>query len=711
MEELLDKMKRYYPAEFDGFLREAYEFAKNAHAGQKRASGEDYFTHPVAVAHIIVDLGLDAHAVAASLLHDVVEDTPVTEEEVIAKFGKETAELVEGVTKLDKLEFKSKEEEQAENFRKLFFAMAKDVRVILIKLADRLHNMRSLGFLSPERQQAMARETMDIYAPLAGRLGISSIKCELEDLCFKYLNPEDYHKLAEAVALKKSERQAVVEQVVKEIKELLVELDIHGEVTGRPKHLYSIYKKIKKQNKNFDQIYDLIAVRVIVDNINDCYNVFGEIHRKWKPIPGRIKDYIATPKPNMYQSLHTTVITNYGQPFEIQIRTFEMHRIAEYGIAAHWKYKEGRTESSSLDERLSWIREVMEWQGDLKDAKEFLSSLKEEVFADEVLVFTPKGDVISLTNGATPIDFAYHIHSQIGNKCVGAKVNSKMVPLGTELKNGDVVEVMTSTAAKGPSWDWLKIVKTPGARNKIRQFFKKEMKEENIKRGKSMLESEAKRKGYQLKALLSTSALDAILQRNSFQSVDEVYAAIGYGAFTTNQILLKLIDNYNSEQRLKAPEQVVTHTGPGKNKSHNIIVKGHTDLLVRFAGCCNPVPGDQIIGYISRGRGVSIHRADCSNMRNAEEERLIEAEWGRSVESERYTASVQIEAIDSEGLLAKVTNIVSAINLSIYAINARLNKSGKAIVDLTVSISKSKELDDLIKKLGGLAEVEKIYRK
>ena len=465
-------------------LIRAYHYAEEAHSGQKRASGEAYFIHPCAVAQILIELGLDSATVAAAFLHDVIEDTPATEDDIRAEFGEEVLELVSGVTKLDKIVFKSREEEEAENFRKIFVAMAKDIRVIIIKLADRLHNMRSLNFLSKERQIKMAQETLDIYTPLAGRLGISQIKCELEDLCLKYLEPEAYEFLVENIHQKLYERHNFVDFVVKEIKNILEESKIEGEVFGRPKHFYSIYKKMKTQNKTLDQIYDLTAVRVIVGTVDECYEVFGKIHKRWKPIPGRIKDYIATPKANMYQSLHTTVVTNFGQPFEIQIRTFEMHRTAEFGIAAHWKYKEKKTEDSAFTEKLSWIREVLDWEGGLKDSKDFLQSLKTELYSNELLVFTPKGKVISLPKDATPIDFAYAIHSEVGNRCTGARVNAKMVPLNSTLQTGDVVEIITSANSKGPSWDWLKIVKSSSARAKIKQFFKREMKDENIKLGR-----------------------------------------------------------------------------------------------------------------------------------------------------------------------------------------------------------------------------------
>ena len=580
MIEVLEKIRETYGGADLALCEKAYEFAKKAHANQKRASGEEYFTHPCNVAKILIDLGLDAATIAAAFLHDVIEDTPVSEGDIKAEFGDEVLQLVLGVTKLEKIEFTSKEEEQAENFRKIFVAMAKDIRVIIIKLADRLHNMRSLNFLSPERQQRMARETLEVFAPLAGRLGISQIKCELEDLSLKYLEPEFFEYLVANINAKLAERREFVAFVVQEIQKILDESNIKGEVFGRPKHFYSIYKKMKNQNKTLDQIYDLTAVRVIVKSVDDCYEVFGKIHHKWKPVPGRIKDYIATPKPNMYQSLHTTVVTNFGQTFEIQIRTYEMNRAAEYGIAAHWKYKENKKEVDDFDARLSWIREVMEWQGGLKDSKEFIDSLKGDIYSTEVLVFTPKGDVISLPKDATPIDFAYQIHSAVGNKCVGAKVNSKMVPLNTPLQVGDVVEIITSPNSKGPSWDWLKIAKSSSTKVKIKQFFKREMKEENIRTGKSMLEREAKNKGYNLSDLLTEKAFSKLSQRMSFSGQDEMFASVGYGAVTTNQVLVKLIDYY----RHSSIESQAKIIASNKSQTGGVIVKGMDNILVRIAG-------------------------------------------------------------------------------------------------------------------------------
>lgn len=706
MIEVLEKIRETYGGADLALCEKAYEFAKKAHANQKRASGEEYFTHPCNVAKILIDLGLDAATIAAAFLHDVIEDTPVSEGDIKAEFGDEVLQLVLGVTKLEKIEFTSKEEEQAENFRKIFVAMAKDIRVIIIKLADRLHNMRSLNFLSPERQQRMARETLEVFAPLAGRLGISQIKCELEDLSLKYLEPEFFEYLVANINAKLAERREFVAFVVQEIQKILDESNIKGEVFGRPKHFYSIYKKMKNQNKTLDQIYDLTAVRVIVKSVDDCYEVFGKIHHKWKPVPGRIKDYIATPKPNMYQSLHTTVVTNFGQTFEIQIRTYKMNRAAEYGIAAHWKYKENKKEVDDFDARLSWIREVMEWQGGLKDSKEFIDSLKGDIYSTEVLVFTPKGDVISLPKDATPIDFAYQIHSAVGNKCVGAKVNSKMVPLNTPLQVGDVVEIITSPNSKGPSWDWLKIAKSSSTKVKIKQFFKREMKEENIRTGKSMLEREAKNKGYNLSDLLTEKAFSKLSQRMSFSGQDEMFASVGYGAVTTNQVLVKLIDYY----RHSSIESQAKIIASNKSQTGGVIVKGMDNILVRIAGCCNPVPGDDIVGFISRGRGVAVHRADCPNMRNIEPERFIEVRWANQTGTS-FNAGIKVIANDQGAILASVSQVVAQMNFAITAINGRIDaKTKQAIVDFSIRLNSRSDLDALIEKLRQNKKLTDVYR-
>ncbi len=666
MKTVLDKISDNYPESDKELLFAAYRYAEEMHEGQKRASGEPYFVHPCAVAEILIDLGMDTASVAAAFLHDVIEDTAATAEDIRTRFGTEILTLVDGVTKLDKISFRTHEDEDAENFRKIFVAMANDVRVIIIKLADRLHNMRSLNFLSNERQQRIAKETLDIFTPLAGRLGISQIKCELEDLCLKYLDPEAYEFLVVNIHQKLEERRSFVDFVVTELKAILEESGIDGEVFGRPKHFYSIYRKMKNQGKSLDQIYDLSAVRVIVGSMENCYEVLGKIHKKWKPVPGRIKDYIATPKRNLYQSLHTTVVTNFGQIFEIQIRTQEMHKMAEYGIAAHWKYKEQKSAESNFDQRLTWIRDVMDWQGSLNDSKEFVDSLKNDLYSNELLVFTPHGKVISLPLEATPVDFAYAIHSEVGNKCVGAKVNNRIVPLNSVLHTGDVVEILTSASAKGPSWDWFKYVKSGSARAKMRQFFKREMKEENIKTGKVMLEAEAKRKGYNLGDILTEESFKKLSNKLVFSSVNEMMASVGYGAVSVNQVIFKLIDYYKKE--IPKPVENSDAEKLKYTPSGSVSIKGMNGLLVRFAHCCNPVPGDEIVGFVSRGRGVIVHRKDCSNLKNEDAERLQPAQWTGIGDSD-FIAGIKIIATDDSGVVAFITTEISLMKLNMTQIN------------------------------------------
>ena len=706
MNTVLQMIYDNYTGQDRELLIRAYRYAEEAHSGQKRASGEAYFIHPCAVAQILIELGLDSATVAAAFLHDVIEDTPVTEEDIRRDFGDEILRLVSGVTKLDKIVFKSREEEEAENFRKIFVAMAKDIRVIIIKLADRLHNMRSLNFLSKERQQKMARETLDIYAPIAGRLGISQVKCELEDLCLKYLDPAAFEYLVENIHQKLEERNRFVDFVVEEINGILEESRIHGEVFGRPKHFYSIYKKMKDKHKTLDQIYDLTAVRVIVGTVDECYEVLGKIHKKWKPVPGRIKDYIATPKPNLYQSLHTTVVTNFGQPFEIQIRTEEMHRTAEYGIAAHWKYKENRSEESSLDARIAWIREVMELQGGLKDSKEFMDTVKGELYSTELLVFTPQSKVISLPAGATPVDFAYAIHSEVGNKCTGAKVNGKIVPLNTKLETGDVVEIITSPNSKGPSRDWLKFIKSSSARAKIKSFYKKEMKEENIRLGKSMLEEAAKRRGMALSELVTPESFKKVSEKLSFDTPDEMYSAIGYGAVTVNQVIFKLLDYFRKE----APAPIIPQPFKAKNAKGSVTINGMTGMLVSFAGCCSPVPGDEIVGFVTRGRGIVIHRKDCPNMKNVDPARLQAAEWLVKEGDARFKAAIVVTAEDQGAALSAISASVSEMHLEITSINGRYDKNGSAIVDVTVSLLSRQDVEVLIGKIRSHAKILDVRR-
>jgi len=689
-------------------LDKAVEYASRVHAHQRRASGEPYITHPIAVASTLLDYGLDSATIAAALLHDSIEDTSATEAEIYALFGEEITSLVMGVTKLEKYIFNSKEEEQAENFRRMFFAMAKDIRVILIKLADRLHNMRTIASKAKDRQIAIARETLEIYAPLATRLGLSYFKCELEDICLKILEPDVYNQLVEDIPLKRAERQELVNAICNKLNSILADLKINGEVNGRPKHFYSIYQKMVKQNKTFDQIYDLTAVRVIVESIKDCYEVLGMIHTLWKPIQGRFKDYISVPKANNYQSLHTTVMTSYGMPFEIQIRTFEMHKIAEYGIAAHWKYKENRANSTELDNKIQWLRNVMDTQSDDTSSREFYESLKLDLDSGQVFIFTPKGDVIPLPEKSTPVDFAYSVHSEVGNKCVGAKVNNKMVPLETRLVTGDYVEIITSNNSKGPSRDWLRFVASSQAKTKIKAFFKKELKDDNIQRGREMLKKEAHNRGYNLDDLMQKKWLDIVMQRYSISSIDDLYASIGYGGYSVNQILLKLIDFYNREISATKALQI-TEGKPKKIDSNGISVLGHDDLLVRIAKCCNPVPGDEIVGFISRGRGVAIHRKNCPNLKNAEGFRLVEAQW-KGHYSSAFVVALQIETKNTTGLLAEITKIIFESKTSINSLNARVDKHNNGIINLAVNVTSMEQIEDLKNQIEKIPSVDKVFR-
>ncbi len=709
IENLKSKIKHYYPNDAALILR-AFKVAQAAHEGQFRASGRPYITHPCVVCDILIDLGLDVATLCAALLHDTVEDTDITDSQLREEFGDEIANLVQGVTKLDKLQFASKEEEQAENIRKMLVAMAKDIRVIIIKLADRLHNMRSLHYLSHERQIAMAKETIDIFAPLAGRLGISQIKCELEDLCLKYLDPDAYEYLMTHIVMKKEERQSLVDTVIFELSKILKELGVEGEISGRTKHFYSIYKKMKNQGKSLDEIYDMTAVRVIVDSVKDCYNVLGAIHAVWKPIPGRIKDYIAVPKPNMYQSLHTTVITNLGSRFEIQIRTKEMHKVAEYGIAAHWKYKEGAFEKD-VNDKINWINEVLTYDGENKDSKEFLDSIKKDVsIGNEVFVFTPKGEVKTLQVGATALDFAYAVHSEVGNKCVGAKVNSKLVPLGHILENGDIVEINTSVNSKGPSRDWLKIVVTSSAKSKIRQFFKRELKEENIKNGKSMLEKEARRRGFTWSQLIEPKALETVFKRYMFNDIDEMYASVGYGSISTNQVLLKLVDYYKKHVEKVVIDGEVVYKPKQTSKANSVIIKGYDDLLIRFSKCCSPVPGDKIVGYISRGRGITIHLADCPTVKQLEKERLVEAEWSQTRSNASFSASLQVLCEDKGAVFADLTKIITNQDLPILSFNAKKDKNHNIVAVFAVEIKDHKQLNQLIEKIRAYPNTLNVFR-
>lgn len=709
MSELLLKLRKNYPERYSQ-IKKAYDFAYSAHLGQKRVSGEDYFIHPCEVVSILADFGFDASTIIAAFLHDVLEDTVVGADELRREFGDEIFELVEGVTKLEKLQFVNKKEQQAENFRKIFLAMAKDLRVIIIKLADRLHNMRSLQYLPPEKQQYIARETLDIYAPLAGRLGISFFKCELEDTAMKYLMPDKYKEVTSGVMKTRSERQGFLEIVSNRIKNKLDEVGIKGEVNGRPKHFYSVYKKMIKNNIGIDEIYDLLAVRIIVDSVKDCYTMLGAIHTMWKPIPGRFKDYIAMPKANNYQSLHTTVLTEFNETFEIQIRTHEMHAIAEYGIAAHWKYKEGKgVGETELDSKVRWLREVVEAQRDIGGAEEFMDAVKINVFDDEVFVFTPKGDVYDLPVGSTPIDLAYKIHSAVGNSCIGARLNKKIVPLTHKLQTGDIVEIITSPTSKGPSFDWLNFVRTASAKSKIRAFFKKEMKEENINRGKEMLERESKRRGYILSDLWAQEAVLQILQKQSFSEEDDLYAAIGYGGISANHVLSRLIEHFKQQNPITIFDVKEKKTESKKSKS-GILINGSANFAVRLAQCCTPVPGNDIIGYVSRGKGVSVHRKDCHNVKGMEESRLIKAEWDVKAMDSFYS-TITIKAEKQIGLASAVTTVVSNLKVPIHSATLKnYDKDQVTEISMSVQIHNTDELDKIIRKIETIKGVIEVRR-
>ncbi len=716
---LIKRIQQYNANPRVDFIKEAYEFAEHAHAGQFRNSGEPYISHPLAVAIILAGLELDLITVGAGLLHDVVEDTKITQEEIEAKFGQEIALLVDGVTKLSRIEYRSKEEQQAENLRKMFLAMAKDIRVILIKLADRLHNMRTLKHQSANKQKEIAQETLEIFAPLANRLGIFHIKWELEDLCLRYLEPETYYELVERISTKRVEREAYINKVIGILKEKLSEVHLSGEIMGRPKHFYSIYKKMVDQQKDLSEIYDLIAVRVIVDNVKDCYGALGIVHTLWKPIPGRFKDYIAMPKQNMYQSLHTTVIGPSGEPFEIQIRTREMHRTAEYGIAAHWKYKEAVKGNMETDQKLAWLRQLLEWQNELKDAREFMENLKIDLFDDSVFVFTPKGDVMELPKGSVPIDFAYRVHTNVGHRMTGAKINGKIVPIDYKLNNGDIVEVLTSRQTAGPSRDWLKIVQTSQAKNRIRSWFKREKREENIVKGRDTLEKECKKLGLEAGEILKAEKLQETIKRFNFTAVDDLFAAVGDGTLTSNQILLKFKEEKDKKEKPKtaaeelAGFQAETKSWVGGGKANQgIMVKGVDNLMVRLALCCNPVPGDPIVGYITRGRGVSIHRQDCGNIKNhndSEEERLIEVAWDQSFK-DSYQVKIEVSAMDRAGLLTDVMAIISELKISANSVHARGIKNNQAAIDLLLEVKSLDQLNYILNRIARVKDVHEVRR-
>lgn len=718
LEELMAKLPPNLPASHLHIITKAYQFAEKAHWGQHRISGENYIQHPLEVALILAGFELDESTIAAALLHDVVEDTAYTLADVEREFGSEIAMLVDGVTKLGRIEYKTKVELQVENLRKMFLAMAKDIRVILIKLADRLHNMRTLKYHSPQKQKEIAQETLEIFAPLANRLGIFRFKWELEDLAFRYLKPQEYYDLVEGIALKRREREAQINEVIEQLRLRLDEVGIHADISGRPKHFYSIYRKMVTQNKELNEIYDLTAVRVIVDSVNDCYGALGIVHTLWKPIPGRFKDYIAMPKPNMYQSLHTTLIGAHGEPFEIQIRTWEMHRTAEYGIAAHWKYKEGeKSPAGNFEQKLSWLRQLLEWQYDSRDAGEFMESLKIDLFADTVFVFTPKGDVVELPAESCPIDFAYRVHTDVGHRCIGAKINGRIVPLDTKLHNGDIVEVLTSKQAAGPSRDWLSFVKTSQAKNRIRAWFKKEQREDNINRGRESLEREVKKLGLEPVGVLKLDYLQELAKNNNYITIEDLFSAIGDGTLSANRVLGRLKDEVTKEERER---QQLIHLQQGELKnlsaygkaSHGVRVKGVDNVLVRFSRCCNPLPGDEIVGYITRGRGVSIHRSDCENVQSQigeEHQRLVEVMWDGQTQA-AYPVDIQILGLDRARLVTDVINAVMDSRTCILGINARVGKDKAAYIQLSIEISNLDHLNHVLQKIRRVKDVAEVDR-
>ena len=720
IEEVLETVKKSNRRADLKIIKRAYEYAKDKHKDQLRRSGEPYIIHPIQVAYILSTLGLDHSTICAALLHDVIEDTDVTLEDIAKEFSPEIAEMVDGVTKLSKLNYTSEQEQQVENYRKMFLAMGKDIRVILIKLADRLHNMRTLKYLTRDRQIANARETMDLYAPLANRLGMYSLKWELEDLSFKYLYPEDYRELVEGIDKKREERLKFIDQIMQEIKVELKKQKIVAEITGRAKHLYSIYRKMQRDNKTLDQIYDLFALRIIVNSVKDCYAALGVVHELYNPMPGRFKDYISVPKPNMYQSLHTTLIGPKGTPFEVQIRTWDMHRIAEYGIAAHWAYKEasflgGKKANVTVEEdKLSWLRETLEWQKDMQDPQEFLNTLKTELFEDEVYVFTPKGKILVLPNGATPIDFAYAIHAEIGNHMTGCKINSKMMPIVTKLKNGDIVEIVTSDKSKGPSRDWLKFIKSSTAKTRIQQWFKKNEREANIAKGKDALEREVKRIGMSYQELFKPEFVEVTVNRYKFNSLDDMYASVGFGTITAGKIVSRVLEEYrkvNKEENIEEKIEELKKTKEDKPSSSGIIVKGIDNCLVRLSKCCNPVPGDEIVGYITKGRGVSVHRKDCKNVKDLfeEENRMIDVSWYTD-EPSSYNVDIVMFSNDREGLLADIISTVTEEKAPLMAVNSKVSKERIVITELTIEVNNIAQLNSVLKSLRKIDSVYDVKR-
>ena len=704
-----------------GLIERAYLKAEQMHAGQLRKSLEPYIVHPVEVAKILAHLGMDDMTIAAGLLHDAVEDTPYSIDELKKDFGLQVAFLVNGVTKLGNLVYDSKEERQAENLRKMFLAISKDIRVLIIKLADRLHNLRTINYMSDKQIADKCKETLEIYAPLASRLGIYTIKFELEDIALKYLDPDAYYILANELNERKSERDEYIGKVIEQIKGAIDEYKIDYEITGRSKHFYSIYEKMKEQNKPVEEIFDLAAVRILVETVRDCYAVLGTVHTLWRPMPGRFKDYIAMPKPNMYQSLHTTLIGDGGRPFEVQIRTRAMHRVAEYGIAAHWKYKEGIGEDQE-ELKLAWIRQTLEWNKDMNDPREYMEAMRTDLFADQVFVFTPKGDVIELPAGSTPLDFAFKIHSDIGIKCVGARVNSKMVPIDYVLQNGEVIEIMTSNNVKGPSMDWLNIAKSAGARSKIRQWLKKQDKSQNVERGRTLLEKTVKRKGYDVEDIVRTQWLARVAKQQGFSTVNELYAALSYGGAIVSKVIARLVEMYQEEYDKKAmpelPEQLTAPAKPKRTRHDRlgetrILADGLEGMLVRLSKCCSPVPGDEIVGFITKGKGVSVHRTDCHNITNLpvnERARLISVEWDVAKSTGAFNVDVNIVANDRKGLFSDISHVCDTLDVSIAGVNLKTNSDYTANIAMTLTISSASEMNKILRSLRGIQSVLEVYR-
>ena len=722
IQDVIAKRKEHSRRVDTKLIMKAYNLANEKHKEQKRGSGEPYIIHPLNVAYILADIGLDDSTICAALLHDVVEDTDVTDADLRKEFSDEIADMVAGVTKLSKIQFATVEEQQVEDYRKMFLAMGKDIRVILIKLADRLHNMRTLKYLKRERQIANARETRDLYAPLANRLGIYSLKWELEDLSFKYLEPEEYHELVEGINKKREERTKFIDKIMDDIRVALKKQKIDAEVTGIAKHLYSIYRKMKRDNKTLDQIYDLFALRILVNSVKDCYAALGVVHELYSPMPGRFKDYIAVPKPNMYQSIHTTLLGEKGTPFEVQIRTWEMHRIAEFGIAAHWAYKEasyfGRKQSVKVEEdKLAWLRETLEWQKELQDPQEFLNTLKTELFEDEVYVFTPKGAIKVLPRGATPIDFAYNIHAEIGNKMTGCKINSKMMPIITPLNSGDIVEIITSENSKGPSRDWLKFVKSSGAKNKIKSWFKKAQKTENIEKGKELIEKELKRIGFTHSNLFKPEYIEPMLEKYKYKTIEEMYAAVGFGANSSVKVIARMLQEYRKEHQEEDIEQKLEELKKAKQRkvkpsNSGIIVKGIDNCLVKLSKCCNPLPGDEIVGYITKGRGVSVHRKDCINVKDliSEENRMIDVEWYEE-EKASYQAEVEVFSNDRTGLLVDILKELGTTKANILGVNTKTTKERIAIINITLELENLTELNKVLRAIRKVDSVYEVKRK